>query len=98
MDDHQIHVPSSFQDLFRQPGRSRLSEPWHHILARYEVCEDLAQGLCPQARALRADLGVTGQDIALRMESVLAHPAVGLAPEERLWVRTRLAELIDQAF
>ena len=95
MDDSQIHIPASFIDLFRQPGRTRLSEPWHHILARYEVCEDLAQGLCPQARALRADLGVTVPDIVARMAPVLAHPGVNLAPEEQAWVGTRLGELMD---
>lgn len=97
MDEHQIHVPESFQDLFRQPGRHRLTEPWHHVLQRYEVCEDLAQVLCPQARALRSDLGVTAQDIAHRMGPVLEHPEVGLAPEEQRWVLTRLIELMESS-
>ena len=95
MDDHQIHVPTSFQDLFRTRPGARMHEPWHHVLARYEVCEDLAQALCPQAQALRADLGVTASDVVEKMASSLNHPAVGLAPEEQGWVCTRLIELME---
>lgn len=95
MDEHQIQVPPSFQDLFRSRPGGRLHEPWHHVLARYEVCEDLAQALCPQAQALRADLGVTPADVVDKMAQSLAHPAVGLAPEEQQWVSTRLIELME---
>lgn len=95
MNDHQIDVPTSFQDLFRSRPGARLNEPWHHVLARYEVCEDLAQMLLPQARAFQADLGVTPADVVTKMASALAHPAVGLATEELDWVRTRLIELME---
>ncbi|NBQ91582.1 MAG: ATPase with chaperone activity [Betaproteobacteria bacterium] len=95
MSESQIHVPDSFLTLFQPaPGR-RLTEPWHHILVRYESCEDLAQSLAPQARALSADLGVTTEAVAAKMASGLQHPSVGLAPEEAQWVCTRLVELLE---
>jgi hypothetical protein len=95
MSESQIQVPDSFLALFQAgPGR-RLTEAWHHILARYESCEDLAQGLAPQARALVADLGVTPEAVAHKMAAGLQHPSVGLAPEEAQWVCTRLVELLE---
>ena len=51
MDDHQIHVPTSFQDLFRTRPGARMHEPWHHVLSRYEgvpasdVVAKMASGL-----------------------------------------------------
>jgi ADP-heptose:LPS heptosyltransferase len=72
-----------------------LTEAWHHILARYESCEDLAQGLAPQAHALAADLCVTPEAVALKIAAGLQHPSVGLAPEEAQWVCTRLVELLE---
>lgn len=95
MDDSQIQVPESFQSLFRQGASARLNEPWHHVMARYETCEDLAQGLAPQARALVADLGVTSLDVAQKVGAGLMHPSVGLSPEEAQWVVRRLQELLD---
>jgi hypothetical protein len=95
MSESQIHVPESFLALFQTGSAKRLSEPWHHVLARYETCEDLAQGLLPQARALASDLGVTADDVAQKMATGLVHPSVGLAPEEAQWVVTRLVELVE---
>ena len=95
MSESQIHVPDSFLALFQSGAGRRLNQPWHHVLARYESCEDLAQGLAPQARALVADLGVMPDDVALRMAPGLQHPSVGLAPEEAQWVCTRLLELLE---
>lgn len=95
MSESQIQVPDSFLALFQTgPGR-RLTEAWHHILARYECCEDLAQALAPQARALVADLGVTADAVAHKMAAGLQDPSVGLAPEEAQWVCTRLVELLE---
>ena len=95
MSESQIHVPDSFLALFRSGLAQRLNEPWHHVMARYECCEDLAQGLVPQARALVADLGVTEDAVATRIAPGLQPPSVGLAPEEAQWVCTRLVELLE---
>lgn len=95
MSESQIHVPESFLALFQTGASRRLSEPWHQVQARYEACEDMAQGLLPQARALAADLGATPEDVAPRMAASLTHPSVGFAPEEAQWVATRLAELME---
>lgn len=95
MSESQIQVPDSFLALFQTgPGR-RLTEAWHHILARYEYCEDLAQALAPQARAVVVDLGVTADAVAHKMAAGLQDPSVGLAPEEAQWVCTRLVELLE---
>lgn len=95
MDDHQIHVPESFLDLFRRRRGDRLLEPAHRVLARYEICEDLAQALCGPGRSLCLDLGVAPTDVAPRMTQNLAGPDGGLAPEEAAWVTTRLIELME---
>lgn len=95
MSDSQTVVPESFVALFRVGSSRRLTEPAHHILARYETCEDLARGLAPQARALAEDLGVCPSDVAQRMVAGLTHPSVGLAPEEAQWVSTRLVEVLE---
>lgn len=96
MSESQIHVPESFQALFRAGASGRLREPWHHVLERYECCEDMAQGLLPQARALVADLGASADDVAPKMAAGLTHPSVGFAPEEAQWVQRRLVELVEQ--
>ena len=95
-ESHQVVVPPSFQDLFREPGRTKLTQPWPTVLTRYEWCEDLAQALCPQARDQVWALNVTAADVVQRMAPVLASPEVGLAPEEAQWVSHRLVELIEQ--
>lgn len=95
MDDQQIHVPESFLDLFRRRRGDRLQEPAHRVLARYEICEDLAQALCLQGRSLCLDLGVMPADVAPRMTQGLSGPEGGLAPEEADWVTTRLIELME---
>ncbi|MBM3390170.1 MAG: ATPase with chaperone activity [Betaproteobacteria bacterium] len=95
MSESQIQVPESYLALFQTGVGRRLTDPWHHILWRYESCEDLAQGLVPQARALVADLGVTAEAVAPKLAEGLHHPSVGLAPEEVQWVCTRLIELLE---
>jgi len=94
MSESQIVVPDSFLALFQAGAGRRLTEPWHQILSRYECCEDLAQGLAPQARALVAELGVTAEAVTPKLALGLQHPSVGLAPEEVQWGCTRLAELL----
>ena len=47
-DDNQLFVPPSFVALFHD-ARGRLREPKAQLLARYELCEDLAQLLVEQA-------------------------------------------------
>lgn len=49
--DSQIHIPESFSALYR--GRAgRLTLALDALLARYELCEDLARLLAEQAQSL----------------------------------------------
>ena len=98
MDDgSQIFIPESFLDLFRRPNSHRLSEPHHHIAARYEFCEDLAQMLVSPTADRVAMLGLAPQDALERTWAGLqglGSPAAPVAPEEGWWVLRRLAELM----
>ena len=95
MDDgYSIIVPDSFVALFRTASSQRLSEPKHHILARYELCEDLAQALVAQAQARLFDLGVAQWDVLKRIHQGLMEPHSPVAPEEATWIVRRLAELL----
>ena len=92
--DSQISVPPSFVELFRLPGRQRLSEPLAQIAARHEFCEDLAQMLVDRAGAKRFELGITEDDVLLRMHAGLRVEGAPVSPAEAWWVTQRLAELL----
>lgn len=93
-DDSQIIVPPSFIALFVPPGRIKPTEPREHIAQRYELCEDLAQMLCDQALARRAELGITEHDVLERIGRGL-HGGDVVNADEATWVIRRLAELLD---
>jgi hypothetical protein len=92
--DSQIIVPPSFIELFRLPGRQRLSEPHAHIAARYELCEDVAQLLTERATAKLFELGITEEDVLVRMHEGLVVDGALVSPAEAWWVTQRLAELL----
>lgn len=52
--DSQIHIPESFSALYRSRS-GRLTLALDALLARYELCEDLARLLAEQAQALYHD-------------------------------------------
>jgi len=93
-DESQIQVPPSFIALFLEPGRIKPRASRAHITERYEYCEDLAQLLAQRATELRADLGITPEDVLERMGRGLADGPAGLDAAEARWVATRLAELL----
>jgi hypothetical protein len=92
-EDHQLIVPESFIALFVPPGRLRPSESREHILQRYEFCEDMAQMLSETARARLFELGITEQDVLVRIHRGLASGETFSAPEA-WWVVHRLAEVL----
>ena len=53
-DDSQLFVPPSFVAVHTLPGRIKPSLPAAELAQRYELCEDLAQMLAPQAGELQA--------------------------------------------
>lgn len=96
-EESQIIVPPSFVELFLEPGRARPTATRAHITLRYEFCEDLAQLLCQRSQEIRADLGVTEDDVLERMRVGLQGADSGVDAGEARWVFTRLLELLGHA-
>ncbi len=94
-EDSQIVVPDSFINLYRSPGRVKLSAPRHEIAQRYEFCEDLATLLTEHARAMQFDLGIDEAAVLERCHRGLLSPDSGVSAPESVWVLRRLAELLD---
>lgn len=94
-DESQVHVPESFVDLYRSPGRLKLRAPRADILERYGFCEDLAQLLTEHAKGMQFDLGIAESDVLDRCHLGLQSHASGVDPNESVWVVRRLAELLD---
>ena len=80
--------------LFVPPHRTKPTEPLATIAARHEFCEDLAQMLTEQASATRFKLGVTEDDVLVRIERGLREEGSVVSPAEAGWVIGRLAELL----
>ncbi|MEN9315930.1 MAG: hypothetical protein RIS35_2323 [Pseudomonadota bacterium] len=91
--DNQIIIPRSFVDLFVPAGRMRPTASHGHILARYELCEDLAQMLTETARERLHELHVTESDVLSRIRTGLEGGGV-VESFEAAWVIRRLAELL----
>jgi len=94
---HQIHLPPSFTDLYKDPTRpyAKPSLPFAEICERYEWCEDMAQMLCEPALNQMASLHITEQDVIERtFQGLLLSPEVMSAPE-CMWVLQRLCELLN---
>jgi hypothetical protein len=94
-DSSQIVVPPSFVALFVPPGRIKPTAPHAHILARYELCEDLATMLTETARTMLWQLSITEADVLERMRRGLAGDEAVVDAAEAAWVLRRLAELLD---
>ena len=97
-DDSQFIVPPSFIARFVPRGRVKPTASRETIAERYDFCEDLANMLTEQARAIRADLGVTEDDVLERIHRGLIAPGAGVDEDEALWVIRRLAELLEWPF
>ena len=87
-------VPRSFIDLYVEPGRVKPAASHAQIAERHEFCEDLAQLLAQRAGEIRADLGITRQDVLERMRRGLFDDDIGVEAREARWVWTRLLELL----
>ena len=96
-DESQIQIPRSFIDLFVPPGRIKPTETREVIAERYELCEDLAQGLVDTALTQRWSLGITTEDVLQRIAQGLATMDLPMSEAERGWVLSRLGELISDA-
>lgn len=92
-DESQIHVPPSFEAVYRD-ARGRLTLPRDDFRARYELCEDMAQLLVEPCQARLHDQGLSEDLILDRTEAGLSADGAGFSAAEATWVTTRLAELL----
>ena len=94
MDDtSQIQPPPSFADIFRERN-GRLKTPIAEVVARYELCEDLACHLVEQAQTLYHVQAPSEAEVLRGIRAGLCTPESGLRTAEATWVVTRLAELL----
>lgn len=95
MDDtSQIQPPPSFADLYRDKV-GRLRPPAAEIVARYELCEDLACHLVGQAQTLYHSGNTSEEGVLLGIHAGLAAEGSVVSPAEAHWVAQRLAELLE---
>ncbi|MFC4623158.1 hypothetical protein ACFO3A_13175 [Comamonas nitrativorans] len=91
---NQIEIPPSFSQLFRHRS-GRLLHPASTVLARYELCEDLACALVEQAQSLYHGGHSDEAGVLLGLHGAISGPDAGLSPSEAHWVVQRLAELLQ---
>jgi hypothetical protein len=94
---HQIHLPSTFTDLYRDPTRPYAKPllPFEEICQRYDWCEDMAQILSEPSLNQMATLHITELDVIERTyRGLLSSPEV-MSPKECRWVMQRLCELLN---
>ena len=63
------------------------------IAQRYELCEDFAQMLVERAQTRKWELGITQDGVLQRVGAGLENSEL-FSAAERVWVTTRLAELL----
>ncbi|MDR0225650.1 MAG: hypothetical protein LBI66_04465 [Burkholderiaceae bacterium] len=95
MDDtSQIQPPPSFAALFADQS-GRLRTPISDIVARYELCEDLANHLVEQAQTLYHAGNSAEVGVLLGIHAGLADEGSIVSPGEARWIVLRLAELLE---
>ncbi len=94
-DSHQINLPESFMALYVPAGKIKPTLPWHELLARYELCEDLAQMLIEPTTTQQFQQDLPREAALARcMQGLRDSPGIVSMAEAR-WVVTRLAELLQ---
>lgn len=95
MDDtSQIQPPPSFAELFRDRS-GRLKTPIAEVVARYELCEDLACHLVEQAQTLYHSGNASEEQVLLGMHAGLTAEGSVVSATEAGWIVQRLAELLE---
>jgi hypothetical protein len=92
--DNQINLPPSFIALFVSPGRQTPSASHAEILARYELCEDLAQMLLPSTSSRVFDRNMARHEVLERCHAGLLGEGAVVSEVEAKWVISRLDELL----
>ena len=91
---NQLTVAPSFAALYADRG-GRLRTPIAQVLARYELCEDLASHLVEQAQILYHREAPSEAGVLLGMHAGLRADESLLNAAEAGWVVQRLAELLE---
>ena len=92
--DNQIDIPQSFMALHVTPGRSTPNTPQAVVIARYELCEDLACTLTGHAQTLAFKENLAEPDVLARCHQGLLAAPSDFSEREAMWVILRLAELL----
>lgn len=92
-EDNQLTLPPSFAALYAD-RQGRLRAAASDVLARYELCEDLAGHLVDQAQQLYHREAPSEAGVLLGIHAGLVQGPL-LSPAEAGWVVQRLAELLD---
>ena len=93
--DNQIEIPPSFMAMYVTPGRDRPNAPQEVVVARYELCEDMACLLAEQAQTLMDKDNLSEREVLLRCHQGLLANSLALNEKESVWVIHRLAELLE---
>lgn len=80
--------------LFVDSGRQKRNASRETIAGRYELCEDMATLLTETAKNMLFSLGITENDVLVRVHRGLVGEAAVVTPLEAVWVVHRLAELL----
>lgn len=95
MDDtSQIQPPESFAALFRSRA-GILKTPIAQVVARYELCEDLACHLVEQAQTIYHSGNASEEGVLQGFYTAISGEDSAVTPPEASWVVQRLAELLE---
>ena len=95
MDDtSQIQPPESFANLFRSRA-GILKTPIAEVVARYELCEDLACHLVEQAQMLYHAGNASEEGVLLGIHTAISGDGASVNAKEANWIIQRMAELLE---
>jgi hypothetical protein len=95
MDDtSQIQPPETFAALFRSRA-GILKTPIAEVVARYELCEDLACHLVEQAQTVYHSGNTSEAGVLQGFYAAISGEGSAVSVKEAGWIIQRLAELLE---
>ncbi|MGE4241208.1 hypothetical protein [Ramlibacter sp.] len=92
---NQIEPPASFAAIYSSRDGSRLLRPAQEVIARYELCEDLAHALVERATMMLSGSEGNEQRMMEQIREGLVGVGSPLSEPEADWVVLRLRELLE---
>lgn len=89
----QLEIPPSFADLYAVNGRP--VRPREFVEARFEACDDLAQGITEFCMTLAFKDDLDEATVLQRCHAGLLQTPDAVSPAEAVWVTRRAAELLQ---